>query len=301
LDNLSYTGFIRVTGYKSLLSASDVAFAVTALLECESKYRRSGAVKDGSNSNIEGELTPNPEEEEELALLSAFNTAYDALNSNASSVNLSGGLGSSIINGEGSDLSSLVNGGDTSASSNGIGAGLRLAVSLQSAIVTTAMGMVERKAITRLSHFRYAYLHATSQGANGGTNFKTGAVTSNRETNHNRSHNQHIFSKPLALTKLALFLMDMHRANNKWTGTKARPLILLAEKPQTQTYLVVGYEFPEERGTVKKNKFEKKFQLATETMQGSFKFDSFESNVVEVKSSEVQKFVEHLHYMIDSV
>ena len=45
----------------------------------------------------------------------------------------------------------------------------------------------------------------------------------------------------------------------------------------------------------------KKFELTTKTMQGTFKFDAFDSNVVEVKSRDVQKFIKHLHYMIDSI
>ena len=44
LGNVSYTGFVRVTGYKSLLSASDMVYAVTALLEC------SAAAIDGASS-----------------------------------------------------------------------------------------------------------------------------------------------------------------------------------------------------------------------------------------------------------
>lgn len=301
LDNLSYTGFIRVTGYKSLLSASDVAYAVTALLECESKHSHDQNVHKGGEDGVEGQNSLIAEEEEEMALVTSFNTAYDALNSNGTSSNgtSSSRLGASMGGGEGSDLSSIVNGGDSGGSTSGIGAGVRLAVTLQTAIVTTAMGLVERKAITRLSHFRYAYLHATSQGANGGTSFQsTNTPANNKRATQNYNH--HVFAKPLALTKLALFLMDMHRTNKKWTGTKSRPLILLSEKPQTQTYLVVGYEFPEERGSLKKNKFKQVFKLATETLKGSFKYDSFESNVVEVSSGEVQKFIEHLHYTMDS-
>ncbi len=288
-----------MTGYKSLLSASDVAYAVTALLECESSNGRDQHTNLGRN----GGESVNTSEEEEKSLINSFNNAYDALNSNGSSAvgvggSLGGKMGASIA--EGSDLSSIVNGGDSGGNTNGIGSGIRLAVTLQSAIVHTAILLVERKAIIRLSHFRYAYLHATSQGANGGNNFKssTRVVSSNEQTNQQQFH---IFSKPLALTKLAHFLMDMHRTNKKWTGTKARPLLLLAEKPQTRTYLVVGYEFPDERGSVKRNKFKKNFKLATDTLRGSFRYDSFESNVVEVDASEVQKFIEHLHYMIDSV
>jgi len=47
LDNLSYIGFLRITGYKSFLSASDVALAVTALLECKTKYNQNQIVDKG--------------------------------------------------------------------------------------------------------------------------------------------------------------------------------------------------------------------------------------------------------------
>lgn len=297
---MRYTGFVRVTGYKSLLSASDVAYAITALLECESSSNEDNLMK-GGQSTSEDQNTFDAENVEERGLISSFNTAYDALNPNgSSSVNsygiCSGGYGSSIMGStEGLDLSSIVNGGDSGGNTSGIGAGIRLAFQLQSAIVATAISLVERKAITRLSHFRYVYVHATSQGVNGGNNFKSSSDRTTQKQNH------HIFSKPLALTKLAHFLMDMHRTNKKWTGTKAKPLIVLAEKPQTQTYLVAGYEFPDQRGSIKRNKFKKNFKLATDTLKGTFKYDSFESNVVEVNAHEAQKFIEHLHFMIDKL
>jgi len=252
-----------------------MSLAVTALLECDTSKSKH------ENSNTDS----TEEEEEEASLMSSFNVAYDALNSNG------GGLGGST---EGADLSNIVNGGDVTTTT-GLGAGVRLAISVQRAIITTAVGLVERKAINRLSHFRYAYLHATSHGANGGTKFKGGKSDENGKQNAN-----HIFAKPLALTKLAHYLMDMHRSNNKWTGTRSLPLVLLAEKPQTQTYLVVAFEYPEIKGSTKKNKFGEKFELTAKSIDGDFIFDSFESHVVEVKSDDVSRFIEQLHYMIDS-
>jgi len=297
LHNISYTGFIRVTGFKSLLSAGDMSLAITALLECEANnICNSTGEKHGSDTTIQVTV----KEEEERTLNESFNLAYDALNSNGGS-SITSSSSAMIESGvsfmqEGSDLSNFVNGGEM-AGCSGVGAGIYLAISLQKLIISTAVSLVERNAITRLSHFRYAYLHITSQGANGGSTF-----TSVKSENLDESNRLcHPFSKPLALTKLAHFLMDMHRANNKWTGTKARPLVLMAEKPQTQTYVVVGYEYPEERGDTRKNLFGQNFELAAKTMNGSFKFDSFESNVIEVKDSDVQRFIEHLHYMMDSV
>ena len=294
LDGLSYTGFIRITGYRSLLSASDMCYAITALLECEAGGNQAAALADANGTSSSG----SEEEREDERLMHTFNAAYDALGSNGGTV-------------EGSDQSTLVNGGTIVGAeggvASGLGGGIRLALSLQKVIIQTAIGLVDRKAITRLSHFRYAYIHCTSRGSGGG-GFGGGgpgagpvAGDRNADKDDEKPDQAHVFAKPLALTSLAHFLMDIHRANGKWTGTKSRPLVLLAEKPQTDTYVVVGYEFPESTGDVVRNRFGQNFELAARTMNGTFKFDSFDTNVVEVRSSDVQRFVEQLHYMMDSI
>lgn len=283
MEHLKYTAFVRVSGYKSLLAASDMSLAITALLECDVNK------KNGKDLTDENDL--DEEEEEERSLLNSFNTAYDSLNSNGSSstfATIGGGeLGGST---EGADLSTMVNGGDVTGN-NGLGAGIRLAISVQKAIISTAVNLVTRKDFTRLTYFRYAYLHATSHGANGSARFQGGKDTSKQNT-------AHIFAKPLALTRLASYIMEMHRESGKWVGTKALPLVLLAEKPETQSYLVVGFEYQSSKGSLKKNTFKEKFELAANASEdGEFLFDSFDSNVVEVKG-DVQKFVETLHYLI---
>mmetsp|Transcript_7450 Transcript_7450/g.16893 ORF Transcript_7450/g.16893 Transcript_7450/m.16893 type:complete len:897 (-) Transcript_7450:182-2872(-) len=315
LGNVSYTGFVRVTGYKSLLSASDMSYAVTALLEC-SAAAMDGAAK-ANNSSKEGDNGDdnllNEEDREDRETVEAFNVAFDALNSNGSTSSAATGTLTSMEGGvEGGDLSNLVNGGNMTGTT-GLGAGIRLAMTLQRNIMATARSLVDRNAITRLSHFRYAYLHCSSSGGSGGSgggrsskvvtpdaNNKNG---DNNGSSSSRSRNSdfHVFAKPLVLTKLAHFLMDMHRENGKWTGTKSRPLVLLAEKPRSNTYMVVGYEYPEEAGNVVRNKFGQNFELAAKSMKGMFWFDSFDSNVVEVAAKDVQKFLEQLHYMMEQV
>ena len=225
MEKLEFTSFVRVTGFNSLLSACDVAYAATALLEAET---------DKSDED-------------------AFHAAYDVLNASSAP-----GVG----------VSGLVNGGRLDG---GIGAGIRFALGLQKAIYATAVGLVERKAVVRLRHFRYAFLNQAD-----------------------------VFGKPLALTKLAHFLMDMHREDGKWTGAKARPLVLLAEKPETEAYLVVGYEFPERSGAFVRNRFGQHFQMTASTMHGAFLFDRFDTNAIEVEAKDAQRFVEQLHYMMDS-
>lgn len=280
LDNFEFTSFFRITGYQSLLSASDTSYAVSALLECE-------ASSSSSDTNAL---------DDDQQLMESFNIAFDALNTNQTSrVSLTG------LSGEGNNLSSLVNGGKLAGNSTGLGAGILLAKTLQKAIIATATGLMDRNAITRLSHFRYAYISCTSPGEHS-------VVVAGRDenmphggsSNHHKKESSHVFAKPLALTRLAHYLMDLNRENGKWTDNKARPLLLLAEKPRTQTFLVVGYEFPESSGDLVKNRFGKNFELAAQSMDGKFIFDSFESNVVEVARSDVQRFLEQLHYLMDS-
>lgn len=278
LTNFEFTSFFRITGYQSLLSASDTSYAVTALLECETPAMAS---------------LRNGDADEDERLLEAFNIAYDALNSNQTPVASLNGL-----SGEGNNLSSLVNGGKL-AGSTGLGAGTRLAMSLQKTIMATASSLIDRNAVTRLSHFRYAYITCTSQGENEIVGEQENANNANGKNSENTT--SHIFAKPLALTRLAHYLMDLHRENGKWTGNKARPLILMAEKPRTKSFLVVGYEYPESAGDLVKNRFGKNFELAAQSMKGTFLFDSFESNVVEVARVDVQRFIEQLHYLMDSL
>ncbi|EJK49369.1 hypothetical protein THAOC_31757 [Thalassiosira oceanica] len=80
LGNCSYTGFVRVTGYKSLLSASDMSHAVTALLECSTE-----AMNGGSSPSAPGDGDMTEEDREDLEMVRNFNNALDAMNPNGSS------------------------------------------------------------------------------------------------------------------------------------------------------------------------------------------------------------------------
>ena len=161
---MSYTGFVRVTGYKSLLSASDMSYAVTALLEC------SAAAMDGSAGGSEdddgarnGDDPLSEEDREDREMVEVFNVAFDALNSNSGSASSAAAPAAAGGGVEGGDLSNLVNGGNMTGTT-GLGAGIRLAMTLQRNIMSAARNLVDRNAITRLSHFRYAYLHCSSGG-----------------------------------------------------------------------------------------------------------------------------------------
>lgn len=121
------------------------------------------------------------------------------------------------------------------------------------------------------------------------------------KSKQNTTREQNIFSRPLALCKLAHFLMDMHR--EKWINKNARPLVLIAENTKTDSFLIVGYHFADYEGDTAKNNFRKYFELTTKSMDGlcEVRLDSFEGNVVEVQAGNEQRFIEQLHYLMDAV
>ena len=134
------------------------------------------------------------------------------------------------------------------------------------------------------------------------------ATDENSNDNSAQQQQHHVLAKPLALTRLAQYLMDMHRANGKWVGGKRQlPLILLAEQPATNTYLVAGYEMAETTGVCPKNKLGQHFAIVAQTMQrpeegqAVARLESFDAHVLEVASTHAQRFLEQLHYIMDSV
>lgn len=273
LEDYEFTSFLRGTGYKSRVSASDVSYAVSALLECRALTTTDPAMLDP-------------------AQMKSFNEGLDALLSTPSPAD-----GGSHV---GTHHNCLVNGASLGGA---LGTGIRMAQSLQKTILNTAASLIERNAITRLTHFRYAYLTVSSSSSftGGGMGWRSTSVPHASYHGHSQDSTGHIFSQPLALARLAQYLMDWHRENQKWTGTRARPLILLAERPLSNTYLVAGYEFPEHAGDWVRNRFGKSFQLAAQSMEGHFRFDGFDSHIVEVATNDAQRFLEQLHYLLDQM
>jgi cell division control protein 45 len=277
LEHLEFTSFFRVTGYQSLLSASDTSYAVTALLEC-SPDQTATASRASSDDDDDAQ--------EERRLLQAFYTALDALAPTTSSSDAT-----NINSNNNNSLANLVNGVSLSSSS-GLGAGLKLALQLQKSIIATATSLMDRNAITRLSHFRYAYITTTPQGEGSGS-----APGGEPQQSH---QNTTCFAQPLALTRLAHYLMDWNRANGKWAG-RSRPLVLLAER-STFGFLVVGCEFPEAAGDATRNRFGHYFELVAQSLpqsQWRRDFDSFDGHVVHVARPDAQRFLEQLHYLLD--
>jgi hypothetical protein len=73
--------------------------------------------------------------------------------------------------------------------------GVELSMKLQRSVVRHGCGLMDKSGVTRLKRFRYAFLQSLPDG------------------------DQDVFSKPIALSRLALFLVDANRVRRR---TRAR-------------------------------------------------------------------------------
>ena len=258
LTDLTYKGFTLVTGFSSTVAASDVCYAMMAIMET------------GRTENDKTKI----------------NMALDCM---AHSRRAHGK--------EGQDLTNLVNGGTVAHS--GLSHGLQLAKANQRAVMTAAIGLVEKNEIVTYKHFRFAYLHATSAGSTSSTiNHGSGAaaIAAAKAT-------ANPLANPGVLRKLSAFLMEMHRAGGKWAGRKAKPLILLAEVPSSESYVVSAYNCAHARGAVSANRFGRRFALAAEKTgregECEVRRERFDDWVVDVPRHLVNGFVHQLHMQMD--
>ncbi len=122
--------------------------------------------------------------------------------------------------------------------------GLERSMSLQKIIVQQAVSIIERGQVACTPRLRYVFIHSDSSMNGTCTNGNGGLETA--------------LAHPLALVKLATFLINVHHEKGKWAGAKARPLVLLAQRPQT--YLVVAVTVPDSHGSAARNRFGEHFR-----------------------------------------
>ncbi|CAK4713448.1 unnamed protein product [Aphanomyces euteiches] len=103
--------------------------------------------------------------------------------------------------------------------------GMHIAMELQQAIVHLGISILDRKLIVRVKHFRYVCLRLTEE-------------------------EELLFSHASTLSKLALFLVDVHREQGKWIGKHAAPFVLISHLKARNVYLVVGVTCPERAGEI---------------------------------------------------
>ncbi|KAJ2960378.1 hypothetical protein NQZ79_g4190 [Umbelopsis isabellina] len=154
---------------------------------------------------------------------------------------------------------------DALDSIEGMQRGLGLCMKLQRAIVQQGTAMIEKKSVKTLRTFRLAII-------------KDGPDIS-------------LFTHPLTLSKLALFLVDAYREY----GKRNLPFVIGTLNESQGSYLVVGVTGAPTFGDVRQNHFGSAFQDAVRRTKAHVKHDSFETSVMEIRQDDLENFIENLH------
>lgn len=146
--------------------------------------------------------------------------------------------------------------------------GIELAINLQRAIVRQAADVVEKRCITHCGPIRYTMLHQTP------------------DLNY--------FIHPLALRKLALFLVEYVNERK----TKAKPFLVCAKNEKKGTYLIVGAVGTEQEfnSSQKEKNFGRSFREAASRTGARIAHFGFDSSVVEVMADDIHKFIEYIQW-----
>lgn len=248
LGDVMYGSFSKQHGTTMRISATDMVYAITALLE---DLGPEEDVEDAEDTETRWERN--------------FWRSYDALSR--------------------TDIALLKRGLDQS-------------IQLQEAVVKQGTGMIRKGVIVHLNDFRYAVI--------------------------NDSPDLQLFSQPLALAKLLLFLVDASNEIRKKkrekeiskqgladdknpadrAKAKAKPFVLCSFIEQRQTYLCVGGTGQGSGGSgtrfgssgQTKNNFGVIFREAADKTNAAIKHDGFETAVMEVQKDDLHKFLEVLHF-----
>lgn len=149
--------------------------------------------------------------------------------------------------------------------------GVMLAQNVQREIVATGMAIIEERKAKTLRNFRMCVLKDNELG---GVDLR-------------------LFSHPLTLTKLALFLVEaMKETRRAWL-----PFVMACHLKDSDMCLVVGIEGmkpKEDSISIKKNKFGQAFTKTADVTRADIKQQRFDSSVIELPKRDLVKFMEHL-------
>ncbi|KAK5576630.1 hypothetical protein RB653_007774 [Dictyostelium firmibasis] len=147
--------------------------------------------------------------------------------------------------------------------------GLKQSIQLQKEITRQVTSMIEKRSVILSGPFRYAFITESSD--------------------------LKYFIHPLALTKLGLFMMDAFIS----MGKAKRPFLIGALNEIKNSYLIVGISGSHSTD-IQSNTFGEYFRKSAEYTDASFKYQSFDTSIVEVSKTDLHKFVEHLHSTMQS-
>ncbi|KAI9106301.1 CDC45 family [Phlyctochytrium arcticum] len=158
--------------------------------------------------------------------------------------------------------------------------GIQLSMNFQKVLVRTGVSILEKKLTQTLRTFQLTVL--TGEGL-GSAIDRTGALTDENDFA--------LFGRsPAHLGRLAKFLMDAFREYRQ----KDLPLVIAALNNKTDAYLVLGITGTTKGGSVRRNTFGPTFQRAAKRANAQIRYDSFETSVVEVPKEDLTEFLENL-------
>ena len=145
--------------------------------------------------------------------------------------------------------------------------GIERAIAIQRATVAFGSTIVESFSKRPASKFRYAFLAPNAQS--------------------------HIFLQPLALGKLAQYVVDTLAA---LPNVSRKPLIIFVPNEANGTYLLLGTMCAVGNNDVQKNTFGTAFRHAAEATKSRVRHDGFETSWMEIQKEDAEKFLTHLNY-----
>ena len=139
--------------------------------------------------------------------------------------------------------------------------GIEMAQMLQKIVVRTGTQIIEERLVKTLKTFRLVVLKD--------------------------SPDLSVFSHPLTLLKLSLFMVEAM----KQTGKAYLPFVIAALSKSSETYLVVGV-------SEGKSSFAEAFRKCADVTRASMKQDRFDCSVIEIAKNDLAKFMEHLQIFL---
>ena len=146
--------------------------------------------------------------------------------------------------------------------------GIDEAIDLQCAIVRQATSLIQRKDILQLGRYRVAFIKDTPD--------------------------LKYFTHPLALSKLAHFLVDTLIDMGRRPSNRCKPLILTAMLPGSDQCLLVGVEGQHSGSSHVPNRFGKAFAVAAAKTGVELKYGSFDTSCIQIPKDDLDRFREFL-------
>lgn len=282
-----FLSFLRYSSasFKTPLAATDLVHAATALTELygfeelASRGEEEEKDKEKERPPREGDKgSQRRESAKRIGSLAAFNEGYDLLG---------------MQRDHGGERENLLK------------KGVRTALSLQRTIVKKAAALLEgRDGLQRLNRLYFAFIRQ-SQG-------RMGAADRGEEL----SEVEHPFGRPSVLLRLGQCILtakrSMPRKLGGWVGPALLPLLLLAEKQDGRSFVVVGISpmngavlcssdaerSEEEEKLHPLTNFKQVFRLAAKDLSITVRHSLFDANVVEVAAEDAQDFLGTIDFLL---